>query len=125
MSARESFIKKAKPFILLHGLFLLYSIEAVFSKKAGESDFLSMPFILFYGISLAIMALYALFWQQIIKKIPLTTAFANKAITVVWGVIWGALLWKEKLTIGKGIGAVLVVAGVILFSLADKEESHE
>lgn len=60
-------------------------------------------------------------WQQIIKRLPLTTAFANKAVTVVWGIIWGALFFKEPVTIGKIAGAVLVILGVVLYAYADKE----
>ena len=55
------------------------------------------------------------------KRLPLTTAFANKAVTVVWGIIWGALFFKEPVTIGKIAGAVLVILGVVLYAYADKE----
>ena len=60
-----------------------------------------------------------------IKRLPLTTAFANKAVTVVWGIIWGAVFFKEKITVGKLIGAVIVITGVILYVKADAELSDE
>ena len=51
----------------------------------------------------------AIGWQQVIKRIPLTTAFANKAVTVVWGLVWGALFFREAVTPGKLLGAALDV----------------
>ena len=54
------------------------------------------------------------------EKIPLTTAFANKAVTTVWGLIWGTIIFREPLTGGKLAGVALVVTGIILFSQADR-----
>ena len=75
---------------------------------------------------MAIMVIYAVGWQQVIKRLPLTLAFANKAVTVVWGILWGAVFFRESITPGKLIGAAVIVAGVVLFVKADGEEKrHE
>ena len=50
---------------------------------------------------------------------PLSVAYANKAVTVVWGCLWGVLIFHERLTPGKVIGALMVLAGVALYGLAD------
>ena len=71
-----------------------------------------------------ILAVYALGWQQIIKRLPLTTAFANKAVTVVWGIVCGALFFGEAITPGKLAGAALIIGGVVLFVKADGEENR-
>ena len=68
---------------------------------------------------LALLGLYALGWQQVLKKLPLTTAYANKAVTIIWGIIWGLLLFGEHISIGKVIGAAFIIAGIVVFSLAD------
>ena len=52
---------------------------------------------------------------------PLTLAFANKAVTTVWGLVWGLLFFQERVTVGKLAGIALIVAGVVVFSTADKE----
>lgn len=70
-----------------------------------------------------ILAVYAIGWQQIIKRLPLTTAFANKAVTVVWGIVWGALFFDEAISLGKLLGAALIIGGVVLFVKADEEEA--
>lgn len=105
--------------IITHILLLCYSTEGIFSKLAAREAFLSIQFIVLYGIVLLILAVYALGWQQIIKHLPLTSAYANKAVTVVWGIIWGVLVFHEQVTAGKIIGAVLVILGVALYAEAD------
>ena len=85
---------------------------------------MSVRFCLYYGTVILLLGVYAIGWQQVIKRIPLTTAFANKAVTVVWGLVWGALFFHEAVTPGKLLGAALVIAGVILFERADGEAAE-
>lgn len=82
-------------------------------------------FCLYYAIIILLLGFYAIGWQQIIKRLPLTTAFANKAVTVVWGIIWGAVFFQEKVTIGKVIGAILVILGVVVYANADGKVKDE
>lgn len=117
-------MNKKKYFIYLHILLVLYSLSAVFSKLASVEPFLSLKFCVFYGLVLFLLALYALCWQQIIKHLPLTVAYANKAITVVWGIIWGLLIFGEKLTPGKVLGAVFVICGIVLYAVSDGSEAE-
>lgn len=108
--------------LLLHLLLMIYSTSGIFSKLAAGQPFFSPLFCLYYVVVIALLGLYAIAWQQIIKRLPLTTAFANKAVTIVWGMVWGALWFHEKITIGKVIGAALVVVGVVIFAQADGEK---
>jgi hypothetical protein len=80
---------KLRNYFFLHASLLLYSIGSVFSKLASQEDFLSLGFIFFYGLFLMVLFVYALLWQQILKRFPLTVAFANKAITILWGIVMG------------------------------------
>lgn len=114
--------KKIKALIFLHALLLMYSVAGICSKLAASFDFLSLDFCIFYGGVLVILVLYALGWQQIIKRLPLNVAFANRAVTVLWGIVWGILFFGETITIGKIIGAVLVIVGVVSYCLFSKED---
>ena len=116
---------QGRTLLLLHILLLFYSLSDVMSKLAAGFDFLSLGFVVCYGGLLVILAGYAIGWQQVIKRMPLTTAYANRGITVVWGIFWGALFFSEAVTPGKIVGAVMVVAGIVLFSLADGETQEE
>ena len=109
-------------FIMLHLILVFYSIAGILSKFAAGESFLSYKFCVLYGLIIFILFAYSLFWQQIIKKLDLTLAFANKSVTVVWGVIWGFILFNESINMGKLAGALIIITGVVIFSLADRRE---
>ena len=97
----------AKWFLLLHLILGVYASSSVCSKLAAQQPFLSVGFILLYGGMLA--------------ALPLTTAYANKAITVVWGILLGFLLFGESITLRQFIGAAVIIVGIVLFVRADNE----
>ncbi len=102
-------------YLLLHGALLLFSIGGVCSKVAGGQEFLSGRFFLFYGLLLFILFIYALIWQQVLKEIPLTVAYANKGILIFYGMIWGTLFFGETIHLRMVIGALIVLVGVFFF----------
>lgn len=115
-------------YLLLHLMLVLFSFNAVLSKLAAQYPFPSFKFILFYGCSMLALGAYAIGWQQVIKHLPLTTAYANRSVTVVWGIVWGVLLFHEQLNAPKVVGALVVLTGVVLFAWADslsKKEDEE
>ena len=112
--------KKIIWYIILHILIALYSTGGIFSKLASGEQFLSLNFCMLYGSVIAILGIYAIAWQQILKHFSLTTAFCNKAITIVWGIIWGFFLFDEAITWNMVLGAVIVMIGVILVVKADE-----
>ena len=116
---------KAVTLCLLHLMLMVYSLGGIFSKRAAGEAFLSMGFCLNYSAVLFLLVIYAVVWQQSIKRLPLTTAFANKAVTLLWGILWGKIFFDESITVGKIVGVIMVMAGVILYSLAEGEgKSH-
>lgn len=115
--------KKIQTLILLHIMLMIYSTSGVCSKMAAQQQFLSLSFCFYYGMIIILLGFYAIGWQQIIKRLPLTTAFANKAITVVWGIIWGIALFGEEISRTKILGAGCVIAGVIIFARSDGVET--
>ena len=113
-------------FPALHLLLLLFSLTTVLSKLAAGEDFLSLRFCLFFGGEFVLLGIYALGWQQILKRLPLTLAYTNKAVTLVWSMVFGVLLFHETVSLKQVIGCALAVAGVVLFVRADGEEAaHE
>ncbi len=108
--------------LFLHITFVIYSLASVFSKKAGSEEVFSLRFLCFYGMVLFILMLYAVLWQQNLKHLPLVTAYANKAVTVIWGMVWGILLWKEKVSLNNVLGAIIIMFGVAMIATEEKEE---
>ncbi len=112
-------------FLVLQVALLIYSTCSIFNKLASGEAFLSPRFILFYGGVIVVLGTYAILWQQVIKHMPMTTAYANKGIAVVWGMVFGALIFGETITPRQILGAAVVIAGVILYVLADREVTEK
>ena len=66
------------------------------------------------------MFVYALLWQQILKRMDLTTAYANKPVGLVWGMIWGVLLFKETISLKMILGAAVIFVGIFLVVTSDE-----
>lgn len=109
----------AKTYIALHLFLMIYTVSGIVSKLAAGKEFMSLSFILLYALEILILSFYAIGWQQFIKRMPLSVAYANKAVTVVWGCVWSVLFFHEHLTAGKVIGALFVLSGVALYGYAD------
>ena len=80
-----------RDYLFLHIVLIIYSLTSVLSKSAADKT--GIAFVVLYGAVLFCLMLYAVLWQGVLKKFPLTTAFANKAIVVVWGILWGWLFF--------------------------------
>ena len=122
-------MKKLKTIIKLQAVVVIYTFASIFSKLASGEAFLSGQFILFLGLELVMLFLYALLWQQMIKKFDLSVAYANRAMALLWSAIWAVVLFHEKLD-GKQIaGILLVVLGTVIVNTdngnkaEDKEEN--
>lgn len=104
---------------ILHLMLMVYSMSGILSKKAAGADFLSIQFCIYYSGIIVLLGLYAVAWQQILKFLPISIAFANKAVTVVWGIVWGNIFFHESIQINNVIGALLVIIGVVIYSLEE------
>ena len=113
----------AKTLLFLQLLLMLYSLSGVLSKLASGAPFMSWQFMCCYGGIIALLGIYAIGWQQVIKRMPLTSAYANRAVTVIWGIIWGVVFFQESVTLPKVFGAILVLSGVALFAFADADDA--
>lgn len=108
-----------KQILFLQLILAVFSLSSVFSKIASSYTFMSMGFIINYGISLLVIFLYAIVWQIILRKFELTTAFSCKAMTVIWGMIWGFLFFNEQIVLKNIIGAIVIIFGIILVVNSD------
>lgn len=84
----------------------------------------SVPFVFWFGLVFVIMFGYALIWQQILKRMPLTVAYANRPVTLIWGIVWGALIFGEKITWNMIAGALVIFAGIWLVT-GEEEKGGE
>ena len=109
-------MSKVKDYIQLHLNILLFSLTSVFSKFASiqyNRHGLSSPLLyLFLFLMVANCGIYAITWQQVIKKFSLSTAYANKSVYLLWSQIWAGVVFHENLSIQNIIGILVVLFGV-------------
>lgn len=109
-------MSKVKDYIQLHLNILLFSLTSVFSKFASiqyNRHGLNSPLLyLFLFLMVANCGIYAITWQQVIKKFSLSTAYANKSVYLLWSQIWAVVIFHENLSIQNIIGILVVLFGV-------------
>lgn len=105
---------------MLHIMLMVYSVIGILGKLASSENLFSFIFFKYYICILTILGGYALVWQQIIRRLPLSMAYANRSVSTVWGLLWGVIFFHEQVTSGKIIGILLIIFGVILLIRADE-----
>lgn len=104
-------------FILLLQLsVIVYTLAGVCGKYAANYEVLSIQFICIYCIEVAILGVYAIMWQQIIKNTTIFVAYANKGTALLWSLLWAVFLFKETISLNNIIGIIVVTAGVLLIN---------
>lgn len=105
---------KVITYLMLQLSFLIYAFSSFFSKFStyGDKDLKSTCF--YYLLSLICLGIYAIVWQQVLKRMSLSVAFSNKGITLLWGLLFGAIFLKESITIGKIIGILIIIIGIVI-----------
>ena len=105
---------KIKNIILLQLIVIIYTINSIIGKLSAGEEFMSMRFILFYVAEVGVLGIYALLWQQMIKRFDLSIAYANRAMALIWSAVWAVVIFHESLSIKNIMGILLVIAGTVV-----------
>ena len=103
-----------KDYVLLYFAFLLFSVTSIMNKLASGYELFSLSFLLFYGLGLLILMIYAVLWQKVLTRFDLAVAYANRPVVTLLGVAWGILLFHETLTWNMVLGAGIILSGIRL-----------
>lgn len=95
---------------------LLYSTVGIFTKLASQQDFLSWGYLLSFGGAVGVIGVYAILWQQVIKRIELSTAYMFKGTTIIFTMLFAYWLFGEQITWNNILGAVIIIIGIVLFA---------
>ena len=114
-----------KTILFIQMAVIIYTLSSVCSKIAGSHT----GFIRLFGISVSglswtgyfwlflevfFLGVYAIFWQQIIKRYPLSVAYANRAFAIFWTFLWSLLFFQESVRPANIIGILCVFFGILL-----------
>lgn len=95
------------------------------SKEASANREHLLWFGFFFGMEFVVLAVYALLWQQMIKRFELSVAYANRSMAVVWSMVWAVVFFHDTITIQNILGVVLVMAGTLIINTGTKGEDHD
>lgn len=105
-------------YLSLIGINILYACTAIFTKSASLHPFMSSSYILWIIGAIGIMGFYALLWQQILKRIPISDAYMFKGTSLIFILLISALLFNESISITNVIGAIIIIVGITLYAKA-------
>lgn len=101
---------------VLLGINLLYACVTLFTKFAAQQEFLSMPYCLGLAGAIGVMGAYAICWQQILKRIELSTAYMFKGTSLIFVMLLAFAIFGEAITLMNIIGAAIIIVGIALYS---------
>ena len=102
--------------LALLGANLVYACESVFIKLASGREQFSAAYFLFLGCAVAVLGVYAILWQQIIKRMSVSRAYMFKGTVLVFVLILSALFLGETITWTNVLGAAIIVCGIVGFA---------
>ena len=111
-----------KDILILQLIIMIYTFSSICAKLAsGQETILRLLF--FTGLEFLCLAVYAILWQQAIKKFDLSVAYANRAMVLLWSMIWAVLVFHDTITLKNILGVALVIAGTFVINTEKNRET--
>lgn len=105
-----------KKILLLCACFLIASSSGVFLKFASMCEFASFKYILYLGITIFVMSVYAVLWQEVLKLIPLNKAYLYKSSSIGISLMYAYIIFRETITAYNIIGCAMIIVGIMILS---------
>ena len=107
---------KVLTYSFLIGINLLYACVTLFTKFAAQHEFMSMPYCLALCGAIGVMGAYAVCWQQVLKRIDLSTAYMFKGTSLIFVMLLAFAFFGEAITLMNIIGACVIIVGIALYA---------
>lgn len=106
--------------VWLLGVNLLYALVSLLAAMVARLPMFSLMFLLGVGGVFLLFGLYAIVWQQLLKRLPLSLAYMFKGTSLLFVLLLSALFLGDAITWQNLVGAVLIIVGIVLFARADE-----
>lgn len=110
--------KSTVKYIALVGVNLVYACTSIFTKMASREEMLSCAYLLWIAGAVGVMGVYAILWQQVIKRMEISTAYMFKGTSLIFGLLFACFLFSEQITVTNIIGAMIIITGIALYAKA-------
>jgi drug/metabolite transporter (DMT)-like permease len=95
---------------------LFYASVSLATKFTSQQKPLTIYFLCGISVVVLMLGVYAILWQQVLKRIELTTAYMFKGTSLIFVILFSALLFNETITWQNAVGALLIVGGIVSFA---------
>ena len=95
---------------------LLYACVSIFTKYASQQEFMSWNYMVGLIGAIGVMGLYAVLWQQVLKRIELSMAYMFKGMSLVFVMLLAYVFFGEQITWNNVVGAIIIISGIVLFA---------
>lgn len=109
-------MRKWMIYIVLIGINMLYACVSLFTKYASQQEFMSWNYMLGLIGAVGVMGLYAILWQQVLKRVELSMAYMFKGTSLIFVMLLAYVLFGEQITWNNIIGAIIIISGIVLFA---------
>ena len=103
-------------YIVLIGINMLYACVSLFTKYASQHEFMSWNYMCGLIGAVCVMGLYAVLWQQVLKRIELSLAYMFKGTSIVFLMLLAYVLFGEQITWNNIVGATIIISGIVLYA---------
>ena len=107
---------KTLDIVALVGINMLYARVGICTKKAALQSPMSWWYWLWFAGAVAVIGIYAMLWQQVLKRIELGTAYMFKGTSLIFTMLIAALLFGEAITVPNIIGSVIIIVGIVFLA---------
>ena len=95
---------------------MLYACVSILTKYASQQEFMSWNYMVGLIGAVGVMGLYAVLWQQVLKRIELSLAYMFKGTSIVFVMLLAYVLFGEQITWNNIVGATLIIVGIVLYA---------
>ena len=114
-----------KNILSLQLIIIIYTISGVMAKFAAASAEAPLRMLMFLALEFVVLAIYAVLWQQMIKRFELSVAYANRAMAILWSMIWAGIFFHDEITFRNVLGVSIVLLGMVIVNLDAREEEQD
>ena len=120
----DKFLSKRRNIIFLAVVAVfMESLTSPCLKLGGKYPFLSTGYIAWFCLAVLILGFYAVCWQLILEKLPLTTAYLRRGFSYILIFVWATLIFHETITWKQILGIIVISIGMVI-SISDEHGSE-
>lgn len=108
--------------LILQAVVVIYTFAGIIGKVAAGQE--PVKFLMLYAAEIGVLGVYAILWQQMIRKFELSVAYANRSVALAWSLLWAVLIFGEELTVKKAAGVAFVIAGTAIINSGGGKEDE-